>query len=169
MILRHLHRPHRHREIAPRRHPVPQLVEVVGLHRRELGDTDGVHARRSAVGLDLLPRLVHETFGNLKRLRLGLRSTHRLLPRRIDLWTTWPAQLLHSNPITGPSPLLRAGPPLCLASVLCRSRCSPVAVLPLDHQHKPGRRYRGDRFSCSMPAPAPSSRHLYTGHHQGNT
>jgi len=32
-----------------------------------------------------------------------------------------------------------------------------------------GRRYRGDRFSCSMPAPATSSRHLYTGHRQGHT
>jgi hypothetical protein len=31
-----------------------------------------------------------------------------------------------------------------------------------------GRRYRDDRFSCSMPAPATSSRHLYTGHHQGH-
>ena len=32
----------------------------------------------------------------------------------------------------------------------------------------PGRLYRGDRFSCSMPAPATSSRHLYTGHHRGH-
>src|SRR5260370_16778494 len=31
-----------------------------------------------------------------------------------------------------------------------------------------GRQYRGDRFSCSMPAPATSSRHLYTGHRQGH-
>jgi hypothetical protein len=31
------------------------------------------------------------------------------------------------------------------------------------------RRFRGDRFSCSMPAPATSSRHLYTGRHQGHT
>ena len=32
-----------------------------------------------------------------------------------------------------------------------------------------GHHYRGDRFSCSVPAPATSSRHLYTGHHQGHT
>ncbi len=31
-----------------------------------------------------------------------------------------------------------------------------------------GRHYRNDRFSCSIPAPATSSRHLYTGHHQGH-
>ena len=29
--------------------------------------------------------------------------------------------------------------------------------------------YRNDRFSCSMPAPATRSRHLYTGHHQDST
>jgi hypothetical protein len=32
-----------------------------------------------------------------------------------------------------------------------------------------GRPYRDDRFSCSLPAPATSSRHLYTGHRQGHT
>ena len=39
-------------------------------------------------------------------------------------------------------------------------------------QHAPistGRHYRGDRFSCSVPVPATSSRHLYTGHRQGHT
>src|SRR5674476_3826 len=33
--------------------------------------------------------------------------------------------------VTRPSALLRAGPPLCLASVLCRLRLSPLATLPL--------------------------------------
>src|SRR6266699_3772947 len=75
-----------------------------------------------------------------------------------------------SSPITGPSPLLQAVPPLCPASVLCHSRCPPLAALPLvTRHHGPGHRYRGDRFSCSMPAPATSSRHLYTGHRQGST
>jgi len=79
-----------------------------------------------------------------------------------------------SSPMTEPSPLLRAVPSLCPASVLCRSRCPPLAVLPLATRGarspmSPGRRYRGDRFSCSMPAPATSSRHLYTGHRQGST
>ena len=40
-------------------------------------------------------------------------------------------------------------------------------VLPLAAKN-PGRLYRGDRFSCSMPAPATSSRHLYTGHRRGH-
>ena len=72
-----------------------------------------------------------------------------------------------SDPITGPSPLLRAGPPLCPASVLAHSQCSLLVVLPLAASNA-GRLYRGDRFSCSMPAPAMSSRHLYTGHRRGH-
>ena len=40
-------------------------------------------------------------------------------------------------------------------------------VLPLAASNA-GRLYRGDRFSCSMPAPATSSRHLYTGHRRGH-
>ena len=44
---------------------------------------------------------------------------------------------------------------------------SPLAVLPLaTRQQHPGRRHQDDKFSCSMPAPATGSRHLYTRHHQ---
>ncbi len=87
---------------------------------------------------------------------------------------TWPARPLRSSPITGPSSLLRAGPSLCSASVLCRLRCPPLAVLPfatrgLTSPISTGRRHRGDRFSCSVPAPATGSRHLYTGHRQDDT
>src|SRR4051794_7044971 len=35
MVFRYLHRPHRTREIASRTHPIPQLVEVIRLRRRE--------------------------------------------------------------------------------------------------------------------------------------
>src|SRR6516164_1678024 len=82
----------------------------------------------------------------------------------------WSARPLRSSPITGPSSLLRAVPPLCPAPVLRRLRCPPLAVLPLaTGDISPGHHYRDDRFSCSMPAPAASSRHLYTGHRQGST
>ena len=47
---------------------------------------------------------------------------------------TWPARPLRSSLITRPSSLLRAGPSLCLASVLCHSRLFPLAVLPLNDQ-----------------------------------
>ena len=64
-------------------------------------------------------------------------------------------------------------PAPCPASVLCRSQCAPLAVLPLAASQAglpsaADRRYRGDRLSCSVPAPATSSRHLYTGHRQGS-
>src|SRR5674476_218610 len=45
---------------------------------------------------------------------------------------TYPAPSL--SPITGPSSLLRAGPPLCLASVLSPMQPWPPGVLPLDDQ-----------------------------------
>src|SRR4051794_13069896 len=178
MIFRYLHRPHRSREIASRAHPIPQLVEVIPLRRREPLDADRVHTRRPTVGPNLLPRPIDEAFVDLKRLHLRLRSHPRLLPHGIDshrvdlkLAVDCPAPSL--QPITRPSSLLRTGPPLCPASVLCHSRPSPLVVLPLVTGRPtspiPGQHYRDDRFSCSLPAPATSSRHLYTGHHQGHT
>jgi len=46
----------------------------------------------------------------------------------------WPTRPLRSSPVTGPSSLLRAGPPLCLASVLSPTWPWPPGVLPLDDQ-----------------------------------
>ena len=89
MILRYLNRSHRPREIAPRGHPIPQLVEVVHLVGCEIVDAHSVHARRSTVRSDLLPRLENETLANFKRLQLLLlRSICRFLPRGVDLQTT---------------------------------------------------------------------------------
>ena len=56
VIFRYLHRPHRPREIAPRSHPVPQLVEVVPPPLAEHGDADGVHTGRTTIRPDPLPR-----------------------------------------------------------------------------------------------------------------
>ena len=88
MVFRYLHRAHRPREIAPRAHAVPQLVEVVPLLRCEPLDAHGVHARRTTVRLDLLPRLQNEALSNFKRLQLPLRPVRRFLPRRVDLKMT---------------------------------------------------------------------------------
>ena len=51
-------------------------------------------------------------------------------------------------------------------------RCPPLEGLPLATRggnltHLDWPTVWGNRFSCSMPAPATSSRHLYTGHRQG--
>src|ERR1700736_4013781 len=121
VILRYLHRSHRPREIRPRRHPVPQLVEIVSLFHLELGDAHSVHARRPVVGPDLLPRLEHETFGDLKRLHLGLGSHHRFLPRRVD----------HQLTPVCPAPWLQ---PHYRAFIATTSRPAPVSrigTLPL--------------------------------------
>ena len=159
MILRYLHRPHRARQVTAGAHPVPQLVEVVPLRLPEPADADGVHAWRSAVGLDLHPRLMNEALIDLKRLHLRLRSNHQLLPVRGDLRSIWPARPLRSSPITEPSPLLRAGPPLCLASVLCPLRFRPLGVLPLATGTGTPRRYHpvvgieatGSPVPCQRP------------------
>ena len=145
--------------VAAGTHPVPQLVEVVPLRLPETADADGVHARRSAVGLDLHPRLMNKALIDLKRLHLRLRSNHQLLPSRGDLRSIWPARPLRSSPITEPSPLLRAGPPLCLASVLCPLRFRPLGVLPLATRTGKPRRYRpvvgieatGSPVPCQRP------------------
>ena len=47
--------------------------------------------------------------------------------------------------------------PLAFSLSTTRGPTTPIST---------GRHYRDDRFSCSMPAPATSSRHFYTGHRQ---
>ena len=65
--------------------------------------------------------------------RRSLRSNRTQLKRKPPRFEGKPrsARPLRSGPITGPSPLLRAGPPLCPGSVLCRARLPPAGVLPL--------------------------------------
>ena len=83
---------------------------------------------------------------------------HKLQPHYRTLTTT----------TSRPAPVPRLG----TLPLTVRAAC--VSVLPLAASRAPsprlpGRRYRGDRFSCSVPAPMTSSRHLYTGHRQGST
>jgi hypothetical protein len=173
MILRYLYRAHRRRHVTARAHPVPKLVEEIPLTTLKHGDAHAIHARRSVIGPDLLPRLKHEAFGNLKRLHRRVCSAHQLLPdQRVGFWVSWPARPLRSSPITGPSTLLRAGPPLRLA-VLCPRRFLPPRVLPLAANGQPAPdpirpAVSRHRFSSSMPAPTTSSRHLNTEHRQSD-
>jgi len=64
-----LHHPHRRREVAARRHAIPQLVEVAPKVHLELLDRHPVDARRALVGLDPQVRLEHRVFRDLIRLR----------------------------------------------------------------------------------------------------
>ncbi|MDP8931395.1 MAG: hypothetical protein M3O70_23210 [Actinomycetota bacterium] len=75
-LLRNLHQLDRRGEVAPRRHAVPQLVQVAFQVLLELCQRLLVHARRTLVGLHLPIGLPDGVFGNHKRLRL----VHGLLP-----------------------------------------------------------------------------------------
>ena len=88
----------------------------------ELRDRLLVNAGAALVRLDPPIGLPNGPLGDLKRLRLRL--AHPAPPTSPRL-TAKPARTtlpLRSSPITGPSPLLRDGPPLCPASLLSPSQ-----------------------------------------------
>ena len=109
----------RWRPVTPRRHPIPQLVEVVPHILLEILQRLAVHASPALVGLHSLVRFPHLTFGDRKRLRLGHGSPPDSGcspdPSRLE-------RPLRSDSVTEPSPLLQATPSLCAASVLFHSR-----------------------------------------------
>jgi hypothetical protein len=77
---RDLHEPHRRWKVAPRGHPIPNLVEVtlqVGLERL---DRLSIHPGRAVVSLDLLIGFPDNLFGNSVRLCFR----HRFLPSLVD-------------------------------------------------------------------------------------
>ena len=167
--LRDRHRTYRRREIAPRRQPVPELEQVPRKVLLELLDRLLIHAGRTLVRLDPPIGLPHGPLGDLKRLRLRLaHPTHPTSPRLIakPARTTRP---LRSSPITGPSTLIRDGPPLCPASLLSPSqfRCLGFSLRTTSRRPKPlhwPASHRGDRFPSSAQEPRPRSRHLHAGH-----
>jgi len=117
-----VHRSHRWREVAPRGQPVPESVEVAGKTGLKLRNRLSVYASRPLVGLHLLEGFPALPLRDVERLCLGHAAspvTGCRLPRQD---TAAPS----AQPITGPSPLLRAAPPLCPASVLWLSRGPPA-------------------------------------------
>ena len=130
MVLRYLDRPHRPREIAPRCHPVPQLVEVVPLLL-----WNSLMLTASTPGAPLLTRTFSHALYT-RRLSIsndftfGLGVSRGSSPDELASGFPWSAQPLGSSPITGPSSLLRAAPPQCPASVLCPLQLSPLGGLP---------------------------------------
>jgi hypothetical protein len=83
-LLGYLHRPNRPREIRPRRHPIPQPIEVPREVLLEPFDRDAVSPGRSAIVLDLQPRIPHQSLGDVMRLALQLRLMHALPPIRLS-------------------------------------------------------------------------------------
>ncbi len=143
--LRYLHLTHRRGHIAPRGQPIPELVEVPLKVLLELRDRLLVNAGRALVGLDPQPGLPNGPLGDIKRLRLRL--AHPAPPTRGRLTseqarTTRP---LRSGPITGPSALLRDGPPLCPAPVLSPSQFPLLGDLPRATDRRPTPHHWPDR------------------------
>jgi len=69
---RYLHSTDRRREIAPRGHAIPELVEVPFQVLLELRDRLPVNTSGPFVGFDLLVCLPNNPLGNRKRLSLQL-------------------------------------------------------------------------------------------------
>ena len=123
IAFRDVHPSDRRRHIAARRHSIPEPIEIIIQILLELRDRLIVNARRPAVFLHSLVRHPHFALGNIKMVLLyPCGSSPFGLPTRQSRTTP----LLRSSPITGPSSLLRAAPPLCPASVLSPLR-SPSA------------------------------------------
>src|SRR5580704_11664039 len=76
VCLRNIDPPHRRRKIAPRRQPVPQLVEVVRKINLEVCDRLPVYSSRSLVGLHTFEGFPDFPLGDVERLCL----VHGLLP-----------------------------------------------------------------------------------------
>ena len=108
-----------------------------------------VHSRRTLVGLDLLVRLPHLLLRDIERLVLATsarpRDSSRNISRLIETNKPRMTRPLRSTPITGASPLLRAGPPARPATVLSASRFLPLGALPLATPAS-GRRSIGTRL-----------------------
>ena len=118
---------HGWRKVASGTHPIPDPIEVLTQVSVEVLDSLTVNSRRPLVCLHLLIRLPHITLVNTKR-PCFIHESHPLfglLTGRSRM--TAP---LRSDPITGPSALLRAPPPLCPASVLRPSRLLTAWVSP---------------------------------------
>src|ERR1700738_4394241 len=107
---------HRRWEVGSRAHPVPDLVEVSPQVGFELLDRLPIHAGRTTIGFDRFIRFVHSPLIDAKRLvcRIFRRHPVSSCSAKYDHLT----RPLCSSPITGPSSLLRVGPPQSPASVL---------------------------------------------------
>jgi hypothetical protein len=134
MRFRYLHRPHRRRKVAARGHPVPQPIQVVTQIGLDLLDGLPGHSGGTLVPFDALVRLPHQPLRYLKRFIFRTRLAHSSPPReRLVARVNKPqmSRPLRSVPITGPSPLLRAGPPARATSVLDTSQFLLLGTLPL--------------------------------------
>ncbi|MDT4852325.1 hypothetical protein FQZ97_865520 [compost metagenome] len=129
----------RRREVRPRRHPIPQLVEILRQVPLEIGDGFIVDASSTAVGPDLLVGLPYRALRNVIRFR----RVHAAHPRRLAALVGRITPPLRSTSITEASSLLREAPPLVPA----------FGILPHGVGHLSFSFASGTRFSRSVPKP----------------
>src|SRR5215211_3734357 len=78
---RYLDCPHRRWKVGPRRHPVPDPIEIVLQILLEVLDGLPVHSCGTLVRLDALVRLPHKSLRYLERLVFRIRLAHSSPPR----------------------------------------------------------------------------------------
>jgi len=145
---------YRRRKVASRTHPIPDLVEIPRQVGLKLLDRLLIHTGRSAIGFHRLLGFEHHPLIDFERLVCRMHQDHPVSScfASCDRLT----RPLCSSPITGPSSLLRVGPPQCSASVL-----SPRGFSRLCFSLATGA--TGSRSSVQPPASV--SRPLYAGRH----
>src|SRR5213594_3006696 len=87
------------REVAPRGHPIPELVEVVRKISLEVRNRLSIYSSRSLVGLHLLEGFPDFPFGDVERLYL----IHGLL--LLPVGVSWPMVSAEQRSPFGPAPL----------------------------------------------------------------
>src|ERR1051326_756608 len=137
-FLGYLHRADRAGKIAPRRHPVPQLVEIVFHVLFKLWDRHAVSPGRSAITSYLQPRFPHQLLGDVVRLAPQLRLSHAVPSLSVD-HTRSPGQPHPLAPlptaIRGRITATTGESASAPATVLSSSRILPLGILPLASPH----------------------------------
>ena len=163
--LGYLHCPNLPGEVRPRRHPIPQPIQVPREVLLELLDRHTVGPCRSAILLDLLSDQNPTTIAWGCRTTCPSASAHARgsslavdrihAPRRPRSLAPPPLRY------AGASRLLRAGPPARPATVLSSSRILPLGGLPLAAEGTAA--VSGLAFTRSIEAPGSGSCCLYAG------
>src|SRR5580658_3085602 len=157
-----LDRSDRRREVGPRAHSIPNLVEVVRKISLELLEILTVHSRRALVRPDLPPRLPDHQLGNRKRLHFGPWHVLSPPPRAQRAPVERNGHSRSAGPFAPPppqqagtSPLLRAGPPASAATSTQCLRFPPSArsLSRPSRAYDPGSTLSPLAFSRSMPEP----------------
>ena len=142
MRLRDLHRLHRGREVASPRTSGSRSCTGFPSDPSRTPRATAHPPRRALVGLHLLIRLPHRPLRNIERLAWRFQLAHAAPPGLpVDSNEQQPRMTrpLRSTPITGASPLLRAGPPAHPATVLSSLAVSAARRAP----SRPPARSRG--------------------------